>query len=188
MGKPESDSGGEEGGARPGSLDRTSLVAAGGILAGLAVAMNHALAPIPNVELTSLTIFLSGVLLGSMGGALTGAAATVAFSVTNPMGAAAPPLLLAQVLGYGLWGAAGGRVRAAPGALPAALLAAALTLVFQALVNAALLVVSGLPPEAILVPAVPFVALHVGSNAVIFGALLPQLVPRLQPLCRRART
>lgn len=125
-------------------MNRTRRATLAGLLVALNLAAGFALAGIPNVELLTLLVFLSGFLLGTGSGALIGAASWGLFSAFNPMGAAVPPVLAAQVVGGGLIGAAGGFLgplflrfpHRAAAVAACALTGAVLTLMFQVLVNA----------------------------------------------------
>lgn len=69
-------------------------------------------APMPNVELITLFVFLGGYFFGMMNGLLIGCAAMFIFSAFNPWGSglAFPPMLAAQVISFGLTGFTGGLV------------------------------------------------------------------------------
>jgi hypothetical protein len=111
----------------------------------LIVAAGYSLAGVPNVELVTLLVFLSGFLLGPRLGPVVGAASWGLFSTLNPMGAAVPPILAAQVLAgavIGLTGALAGpfileRVRRPVGMLICGVAGLLLTLLFQVFVNTA---------------------------------------------------
>ena len=77
-------------------------------MVALAVSLGYALAGVPNVELMTLTVFTAGYLLGGVLGALVGAVSITLHSVFNPLGAALPPLLAAQICGFVLIGTTGG--------------------------------------------------------------------------------
>lgn len=180
------------GGGVPFSGART--VAATAIFAALAVALGYLLAPVPNVELVTLTVFAGGIALGRLRGALVGAAAMAIYSGFSPNGSglAIPPLYAAQVLAMALAGLAGGvsvgfwtsavdlprwRVALAGGA--AGLL---LTALYQCLVIAGLAVAmpqfnQGL--MAALAANAFFSVIHLVSNTVIFSVLGPTLLVRL---------
>lgn len=161
----------------------TRHLAVGGVLAALAVVFTHALAGIPNVELTSLTLYLGGALLGPGWGGLTGAISAVVFSLTNPAGLPHPVLLGAQVVGYACWGLIGGvvgeRLRTP---LHGAAVGVAGTSLFQLLVNGAVVVMTGRGWREVLTAALPFTAAHIGWNALAFGLMGPQLTTRVMPL------
>jgi hypothetical protein len=147
----------------------------------LCVAAGYALAAVPNVELITLLVFVSGFLLGRALGALVGALSMAGHSTFNVMGAAIPPILAAQVACYSLVGLAGatlgphllsaGRGAAA---LASALCAVALVLVYQVVVG----VVSfyTFTGESMLWTyvwgGVVFSAVHIAWNAALFGVVL----------------
>ena len=67
------------------------------ILAALAIGGNYALAAIPNVELSSVMVFLSGFLFGPVVGILTGLIAMTIYQLWNPWGAFLPPIGFAVI-------------------------------------------------------------------------------------------
>ena len=79
-----------------------------GFFAALAVTLGYALVYVPNIELVTATIFMSGYFLGIRKGIVVGAVAEFIFSLIHPLGASAPPLLIAQVLSMVLVGFCGG--------------------------------------------------------------------------------
>ena len=80
-----------------------------GILSALAVAGGYLFIAIPNVEIFTYTIFLSGLLLGQRNGMLVGVIASSIFSTFNPYGISPLPLFIAQALSRALVGYLGGR-------------------------------------------------------------------------------
>jgi hypothetical protein len=163
---------------------RAALLAT--LLVALTVAAGQALAAVPNVELVTFLVFVSGYLLGAGLGAVVGAAAMGIHSLFNVMGAAVPPVLAAQVAVYALVGVSGALLgpaiaRARPGA-PAGLRALAVgvtvTLGYQLAVNAAaFFAFTGGPGWwAYLWGGVVFGGVHVVWNGVLFTvALRPAL-------------
>lgn len=163
---------------------RTALLAT--LLVALTVAAGQALAAVPNVELVTFLVFVSGYLLGARLGAAVGASAMGIHSLFNVMGAAVPPVLATQVVVYAGVGVAGARwgpaiARARPG-LPASLrglaAGAALTLGYQLAANAAAFLAftdaAGL--WAYLWGGVVFGGVHILWNALLFMvALRPAL-------------
>ena len=79
-----------------------------GLFAAVSAAMGFALIAIPNFEMITACIFLSGLLLGPFRGLLVGLLAELIFASLNPMGMSFLPLLTAQLLTMGLAGFAGG--------------------------------------------------------------------------------
>jgi hypothetical protein len=82
----------------------------------LAVVFGYMLAYIPNIEIFTLTIFLSGFILGNRWktcwlGILVGLFSSIIFTLFNPLGISPPPLFLYQVVHYSFTGLIGGLVR-----------------------------------------------------------------------------
>jgi hypothetical protein len=115
------------------------------LLASLLVAMTVVLGQdgIPNVEVMTIIVFVSGYLLGWWLGVMVGAVSMTLFSVFNASGVAMPPLLATQVVafaGIGLAGALVGplMVRSKPrwiAALFGGLVGFALTVMYDLLTN-----------------------------------------------------
>jgi hypothetical protein len=138
--------------------------------------------------------FVSGYLLGPVLGAVVGAAGMGAHSLFNVLGAAAPPVWIAQVVCYGFIGWVGGwagpglarvhsRVRAA---LLAALTGAVLVVVYQVAVNGvAFYTFTGdVAVWTYVWAGVAFGAIQIIWNAAVFGLAL---VPMLRVLARHRR-
>lgn len=84
---------------------RRQILAA--LLTALTVTLGYALAAVPNVELMTITVFISGYLLGARLGVLVGTLSMALHSLFNPMGAALPPLIVAQIGAFVLISLAG---------------------------------------------------------------------------------
>jgi hypothetical protein len=138
---------------------------------------------IPNLEVLTLVVFLSGVLLGARDGALVGTLTMVVYSLLNPYGAVHPLVTLAQVAGEALAGVAGGigaragleRLAVPVRAAALGALAVLLTAVFDLLTNAATGVVFG-QVRLTLIGGIPFALWHIGWNVVLFVTLGTPLV------------
>lgn len=154
----------------------------------------QALAGIPNVELVTFLVFVSGFLLGPARGALVGAAGMGAHSLFNVMGAAPPPVWVAQWVcyaGVGVAGALAGpwlarvenRVVAAAAA---ALMGVALVLAYQVAANAAAWAAfaTGVDLWLYVWGGILFAGVHVVWNALVFMLAVP---PTLRVLDRQRR-
>lgn len=129
------------------------------------------------VELFSVAVFLSGVIVGVGWGMWVAAAARLIFSVANPYGPPHPWVLAAQVVGAALLGALGGLARralAAPWLQAAPARAAFLgtcgllgTTVYDLLTNLAQGIVFGAPRATLALAALPSLQ-HIASNTAIF--------------------
>jgi hypothetical protein len=126
-------------------MKETRRVLLAAMMVALILAAGYALAAVPNVELVTVLVFVTGFLLGPRAGAGTGAVAWGLHSLFNPLGAALPPILAVQVFHGAVVGFAGGAlgprlIRVVNPLLSAALLGLvglALSLGFQLLINAA---------------------------------------------------
>ena len=74
----------------------------------LAVVLGYMLAYLPNIELFTLMIFLSGFILGKREGLIVGLLSASIFTFFNPLGASPPPLFIYQLFHYSLTGLSGG--------------------------------------------------------------------------------
>lgn len=158
------------------------------IFIALAIAGGLALAPLPNIELVTVTIFLGGLMLGVGRGLVIGAIAEFLYSFFNPYGAAAPPLLIAQVIGMALAGVTGGVLRfllhdRQPVIWLLGLIGFGLTFTFDLLttISITLFTGTGIPGfVAAAIFGIYFYLAHQISNTLIFALLLPVLWRRLQ--------
>ncbi len=138
---------------------------------------------VPNFEVLTLVVFLSGVLLGVRGGMTVGLLTMLVYSLLNPYGAVHPLVTAAQVTGEMLAGAAGGgggragleRLGGAGRAAVLAVLAIVLTAAFDLVTNLATGVVFG-QMKVTLLGGIPFALWHIGWNVVLFVALGTPLV------------
>ena len=90
-------------------LERPSFrVALLGIFTALAVVLGYALVFIPNIELFTLMIFLSGFILGKRDGVIVGLMSSFIFVFFNPYGVSPLPLFAYQLVHYALVGFLGG--------------------------------------------------------------------------------
>ena len=89
-------------------LERKSFrIALLSTFAALAVVLGYLLAYLPNIELFTLTIFLSGFILGRRDGIIVGFLSSFIFCFFNPYGASPLPLLTFQLVHYSLTGLLG---------------------------------------------------------------------------------
>ncbi len=162
-----------------------------GLFAGTAVGAGYLLSSVPNVELMSLIIALSGAVLGPVAGPVCGVLAGGIFSLGNPFGPPPPVLLLAQILGHGFmglmgWVGAGQILRlttgngSLKGMLRAGVVAVVGTLFYEILTNLAIVVMfEEASLKVILIGAIPYSLIHMGVNTVLFVLFFPVLVRRL---------
>lgn len=155
----------------------------------LGVALGFALNRIPNVELVTSTIFLSGYLLGISKGLAVGVVTEVLYSVLNPYGAAAPPLLAAQVISMGITGLAGGWFGSKRSgesnflAWKCGFVGFSCTLFFDALTTLSFVPINHFSAKQLAASVLLggwFYTAHLLSNSAIFAVLLPAFIRTFQ--------
>lgn len=162
-------------------MHKTRRVLLACLLISLTVMFGYVLAGVPNVELMTITVFLSGYLLGIRFGLIIGASSSCVHALFNPLGASLPPLLLAQCLGFSLIGMSGalfgpfihGLHNRGTAVLSAGLVGLVLTLFYDVLTNiAAFYVAMGLGPQTGLMGfvfgGILFMGMHIIWNTALF--------------------
>ncbi|MBC8346316.1 MAG: hypothetical protein ISR82_02850 [Candidatus Marinimicrobia bacterium] len=163
------------------------------ILCALAVGMGFSLMLIPNIELITVIVFISGLYLGIGWGALVGGTAIFIYSGLNPMGSglAFPPLFMVQILGMVIAGIAGGMARpilfkkefnifSLAGLF---LMGFSITLIYDVFTLITYPISAGLGYAGVmaaLVKGIGFTVLHEISNGVVFLVAVPRVVKHLK--------
>ena len=89
-------------------LERKSFrIALVSTFTALGIVLGYLLAYIPNIELFTLTLFLSGFILGKRDGMIVGFLSALIFCFFNPIGVSPIPLLAFQLVYYSLIGLIG---------------------------------------------------------------------------------
>ena len=157
------------------------LAHSGGLVAA-AFALKYPLIALPNVEPLTLVFFAIGYAYGPLWGAFVGLLSEGIFATFNPLGIPIFPVWMAQLGAMALTGLAGGwfgrlvRRREERRVSRLAVIAAGITVtvIFDLATNTAFAISIG-PFWPIMVAALPFAAIHIGSNALLFGAIFPIL-------------
>ena len=160
------------------------------IFIALAIAGGLVLAQFPNIELVTVVIFLSGLMLGATRGLVVGAVAEFLYSFFNPYGVAAPPLLIAQVISMAFAGVAGGLLRFLvnhhlPPIWLLGIIGFSLTFIFDLLTTVSITFFTGTGIAGFWAAAtfgLYFYIAHQVSNTLIFALLLPVLWRRLRQI------
>ena len=160
-------------------------IAFAGVILASAVALGFALAPIPNIELVSLTIAIGGFILGPIWGAVCGGLAWAVYSATSPFGMAPLPLYLSQILGGITIGLLGGLLHFAfrkfknniARIIISATIGMFATAVYQVFVNVGSFISFGSEDTILIyiITGISFVLLQILSNTIIFGILIPAI-------------
>ena len=148
-----------------------------GVFAALAFGVNAPFLVIPNVEVFSLALFLSGVFLGIVDGLAVALIAGVIFIFFNPNGPQTVlPVGLAQLVGFLLFGLAGSVLRSlvlgkhvtGRVAVLLVIVGAILTLWYDFSTNLVLAILFG-PFWMTLIGGLGFGIIHIVSNCILFG-------------------
>ena len=159
------------------------------IFCAMAIAVGYSLMMVPNIELITVTIFLSGLTLNALWGALVGFVAMGIYSGLNPLGSGLgfPPLFLAQLISMSLCGVIGGFLKPffitnrynISRLVLLGLSGFVVTLIYDVLTLISYPIFSGLGVVGVyaaLVKGFGFTLLHQLSNAIIFIITVPRVV------------
>ncbi len=162
------------------------------MMTALAVTLGYLFLSVPNVELFTATVFISGYILGAVAGAVVGAVAELIYSGLNPMGMPMPNLLFAQIVGMAFAGYAGGFLRqrnwfensVVKKAIVFALTGFLVTLIFDVLTTLSFSIVMAEGDWKKVVTSflfgMSFYAIHLTINTAIFATFVPLVLNRLK--------
>lgn len=160
----------------------TSMFAAAGAAGG------YLLMFVPNVEVLTLFMFVSGYMLGVSKGVSSSIIASFLYFGLNPQGGMFPPLLASQVIGLSFSPLAGSLfhktlIKFSPSGFAKSLLigfyAILATLIFDVLTNIAFPISTGMGLKGVistLLLGIPFSLMHIISNLLIFLFVAPPLL------------
>jgi len=157
-----------------------------GVFVSLGVTLGYGFSYIPNIELVTATVFISGFLLGIRAGFLVGLLTESIYSLFNPYGAAAPPLFIAQVVSMSITGMMGGIIgKGNMGFKKRDLIIFGLaglvsTLIFASLTTLSFLIFTGLSLKKLLGIGLGFYITHIVSNTIIFILIVPLILKVLR--------
>ena len=159
------------------------------IFCAMAIAVGYSLMMVPNIELITVTIFLSGLTLNALWGALVGFIAMGIYSGLNPLGSGLgfPPLFFAQLMSMSLCGVIGGFLKPflvtkrynISRLVLLGLSGFVVTLIYDVLTLISYPIFSGLGVVGVyaaLVKGLGFTLLHQLSNVFIFIITVPRIV------------
>ena len=159
---------------------RISIIA---IMAALALVGNYALVALPNVELGTTILFVTAYIFGFTIGASSAIIMSIVFSVINPWGAFIPQIWISQVLGWLFITAAGAIMgyelpdeeNVPKGNVGLFVIGAFLTVFFDLVTNLGYAWAFSIPYGVAVLTGFPFMIVHMISNAVLFGGVVPIL-------------
>ncbi|MCK4716200.1 MAG: ECF transporter S component [Candidatus Marinimicrobia bacterium] len=165
---------------------KTRRIAFSGMFIALILGVGYALAFVPNVELITAMIFLSGVLMGIKRGMIIGVTGEFLFSALNPMGSGLlfPPLLIAQLIAMALVSLCGGLLRryilnwkiSFLNVLIIGVIGFILTLFYDIIVSSAFPLSAGFTMKEIIatiIAGLAFSIVHLVGNTLVFILLVP---------------
>jgi hypothetical protein len=151
------------------------------VLAAASVGIQLAPRP-PNIEATSLITFFSGVIFGSIAGALFGSIVMLISGFLSPWGFAGL-ILPFQIVGMCIIGIAGGIFRryGIPSSAPrtvleSAILGSFLTLIYDMITNVGFAIYLNVPIILAFITGIVFSFIHIISNTMLFGLAFTPLL------------
>ena len=173
-------------------MELNNLVRAS-IFCALAIGMGFSLMLVPNIELITVIVFMSGLMLGWRWGALVGGTAIFIYSGLNPMGSGLsfPPLFFMQILGMVITGFTGGlfsrffleKETNIFSLITLGLLGFICTFIYDFLTLISYPLSAGLGLSgmiAALVKGIGFTLLHEISNTIVFVVTIPKVIKYLK--------
>ncbi|MFQ6605001.1 MAG: hypothetical protein ACE5D8_05530 [Fidelibacterota bacterium] len=162
------------------------------LFSAVAIGGGFGLVFIPNIEVISVIVFLSGVTLGVRWGFIVGVVSETVFSVMNPLGSGLlfPPLLVAQITGFAIIGITGGLTRrlfwhtgfSPSRRLQAGVFGVLLTFVYDTLTTLSYPVSVGMDWQSttgVYLTGMALVFIHILSNFFVFSLAVPLVIPPL---------
>jgi hypothetical protein len=153
------------------------------IMTALALVGNYALVAIPNLELGSTVLFVAAYIFGATMAIWSTLIMSLLFGIINPWGAFIPQIWISQVIGWfyvvtigsimGRQGTSGKQLQ--PRKWELAITGAFVTFIFEQITNLGYSVTFGVPFIIAATAAIPFSAVHIVSNAVIFAQVVPMM-------------
>ncbi len=171
-------------GTHPVQRNNTTAIALPAVFAAVAVGGNYALAGVPNVEVSSVMVFLSGFLFGLTTGALTGLISMTIYQVWNPWGPSIPPIGVAVIGCTVLIGVVGGitgknvqytETTESKWFLGSGIIGVVLTLFYDLVTTFASGIAWAVSSSVLLLGLIPFTLVHVICNGILFGLLTPRI-------------
>jgi len=154
------------------------------LFSATAIALGYALVALPNIELVTATLFVTGMILGWKRGIYVAVITYLVFSLFNPFGFPNPLLLIAQVIGAIIAVVAGDLSNKYDNPIFFFFSGFSVTLIYDVITNITgyLVFVSKQTFIAYLVGGLSFAAVHIVSNILIFIILLYPLRNEIKKL------
>jgi Ni,Fe-hydrogenase I cytochrome b subunit len=153
------------------------------IMTALALVGNYVLVAVPNVELGSTVLFVTAYIFGAHMAVWSTLIMSLLFGVINPWGGFIPQIWVSQIIGWfyiitigSIMGKQGkNNRRVEPRKWELAITGAFVTFIFEQITNLGYSITFGVPFYLAATAAIPFSAIHIVSNTLIFSQVVPML-------------
>ncbi len=151
-------------------------------MTALALIGNYALVLVPNVELGSTVLFVTAYIFGLLMGAWCTLLMSFIFAMFNPWGGFIPQIWVTQLIGWlfivtvaSLLGRIARNKNEDYDARSLLVIGFLLTVFFDLITNLGYALAFSIPYFLTLITGAPFMAVHAGSNAILFSQVVPRI-------------
>ncbi|MFW9933319.1 MAG: hypothetical protein ACFFDR_11735 [Candidatus Thorarchaeota archaeon] len=162
-------------------MDRTRWVSITSIMTALTLVGNYIVVSIPSVELGTTVLFVTAYVFGYMMALWVTLIMSIIYGTINPWGGFIPQIWLSQVIGW-LYVVAAGAIagngedkRTAFGSKELGIIGIAVTIFFDVVTTIGYSITFAVPFILGLIGLIPFMVVHVISNAILFATVAPRL-------------
>lgn len=157
-------------------------------MTALALLGNYSLVAIPNVELASVVIFITAYVFNLTMGVWCAILTSIIFASFNPWGPFIPQIWVTQLIGWVYVAIAGGLMNnnssdidgKSAGPTEFFVIGAFLAIVFDLVTNIGYSLVFNVPYVLTIMFGLPFMVVHVISNATFMALIIPKIEPILK--------
>jgi hypothetical protein len=159
------------------------MIAVTAIMTALAIVGNYTVVFLPNVELGSIVLFVTAYVFGPIMALWSTLIMSIIFGTLNPWGGFIPQIWASQVIGW-VYVVLAGAIAGKPGrsgyrdsfsSAELGLIGLVVTVVFDLVTNIGYSLTFAVPYVVALIAGLPFLAIHVVSNVILFASVVPQL-------------
>jgi uncharacterized membrane protein len=161
-------------------IPRSKWVALAAIMSALTVVSGYAVVMVPNVELLSSILFITGYLFGPLMSIWSSLILAAVFGTLNPWGGFFPQIWVSQLLGWlfiSLAGAAAGNQgldsKKVFSSLELGVIGIIVTVFYDLITNIGYSLAFSVPYSLALAAGAPFMLIHVVSNCILFALIVP---------------
>lgn len=156
-------------------------------MTALALVGNYSLVGVPNVELGTVVLFITALVFGTSMGVWCALLTSIIFATINPWGPFIPQIWITQLIGWlfvvttgGLLGKGNQEHHRSVGPIELSFIGAFMTAVYDLVTNIGYSLAFNVPYFLAVVLGLPFMIVHVVSNAIIIALVVPIVEPILR--------